>query len=57
MHFNTTKYKQLSALKKQFLLLVPLSHMKSFSESYFPKTIRDWNRLSNDVKQSVAEYL
>ena len=27
------------------------SHRGSLSKSYFPKTIRDWNKLSPDVKQ------
>ena len=34
--------------------LVPSIHRESFSKSYFPKTIRDWNKLPNDVKQSQS---
>ena len=37
--------------------IVPLIHRESFSKSYFPKTIRIWNKLPNDEKQfTIAEY-
>ena len=45
---NTNNYQ----LRRNNSFLVPLIHRESFSKSYFPKTIRDWNKLPNDVKQS-----
>ena len=38
-------------LRRNSSFLVSLSHRESFSKSYFPKTIRDWNKLPNDVKE------
>ena len=34
--------------------LVPTIHRESFSKSFFPKTIRDWNNLANSIKQSQS---
>ena len=45
---NTNNYQ----LRRNNSFIVPLIHRESFSKSYFPKTIRDWNKLLNDVKQS-----
>ena len=45
---NTNNYQ----LRRNKSFLVQLIHWESFSKSYFPKTIRDWNNLPNDVKQS-----
>ena len=39
-------------LRRNNSFLVPLIHKESFSKSYFPTTIRDWNKLPNDAKQS-----
>ena len=47
---NTNNYQ----LRRNNSFLVPFIHRKSFSKSYFPKTIRDWNKLPNDVKQSQS---
>ena len=47
---NTNNYQ----LRRNNSFLVRLFHRESFSKSYFPKTIRDWNRLPNDVKQSQS---
>ena len=47
---NTNNYQ----FRRNNSFLVPLIHRESFSKSYFPKTIRDWNKLPNDVKQSQS---
>ena len=41
-------------LRRNISFLVPYIHREIFSKSYFPKTIRDWNKLPNDVKQSQS---
>ena len=41
-------------LRRNSSFLVPLIHRVSFSKSYFPKTIRDWNKLPNDAKLSQS---
>ena len=50
MPHNTNNYQ----LRSNSSFLVPLIHRESFSKSYFPKTIRDWNKLPNDVKLSQS---
>ena len=47
---NTNNYQ----LRRINFFLVPLIHRESFSKSYFAKTIRDWNKLPNDVIQSQS---
>ena len=47
---NTNNYQ----LRRNNSFLIPFIHRESFSKSYFPKTIRDWNKLPNDVKQSQS---
>ena len=33
---------------------IPIIKKEIFLKSYFPKTIRDWKKLSNDIKQSLT---
>ena len=47
---NTNNYQ----LRRNNSFLVPFIHRESFYKSYFPKTIRDWNKLPNDLKQSQS---
>ena len=35
-------------------ILVPIIRKETFSKSYFPKTIREWNNLSNETKASES---
>ena len=39
-------------LRKNNSLLVPFIRKEIFSKSFFPKTIREWNNLSADIKAS-----
>ena len=47
---NTNNY----LLRRNNSFLVPAIHRESFSKSFFPKTIRDWNNLANSIKQSQS---
>ena len=47
---NTNNY----LLRRNNSFLVPTIHRESFSKSFFPKTIRDWNNLANSIKQSQS---
>ena len=47
---NTNNYH----LRRNNSFLVRLIQRESFSKSYFPKTIRDCNKLPNNVKQSKS---
>ena len=47
---NTDNYQ----LRRNNSFLLPIIKKEIFSKSYFPKTIRDWNNLSNDIKQSLT---
>ena len=46
---NTDNYQ----LCRNNLFLFPIIKKEICSKSYFPKTIRDWNNLSNDTKQAL----
>ena len=45
---NTDAYN----LRRNNSLLVPFIRKEMFSKSFFPKTIREWNNLSADIKGS-----
>ena len=47
---NTNNY----LLRRNNSFLVPTIHRASFSKSFFPKTIRNWNNLANSIKQSQS---
>ena len=48
MRFNTDTYN----LRRNNSLLVPFIRKEIFSKSFFPKTIREWNNLSLDLKEA-----
>ena len=41
-------------LRRNNSILVPIIRKETFSKSYFPKTIREWNNLSNEIKASES---
>ena len=45
---NTNNYR----LRRNNSFLVPFIRKEIFSKSYFPKTIREWNNMSNEIKAS-----
>ena len=51
---NLTSHNTNNYLLRRNSFLVPTIHRESFSKSFFPKTIRDWNNLANSIKQSQS---
>ena len=54
INHNTQNYN----FRRQNHIIPPQSRTVTFSSSFFPATIRDWNRLSDDVKnsESISEF-